>query len=134
MIIGIGIDSVEIDRFIHWHTFSRKTLSKYFTQHELDYCLENPLKSAERFAARFAAKEACYKALSTFMHKKHTLYALMPAFEVKRTDTGITLIINKVFLTCKQISLPEIRVHISLTHTQKLATALIILEENTQKS
>src|SRR5260221_7060347 len=64
MIIGIGVDTVEIKRFALWHTYSRKKLFRIFSQEEIDYVLSNQQKSAERFAVRFAAREALYKALS----------------------------------------------------------------------
>ncbi len=63
MILAIGHDIVEINRFAHWHTYSLKKLSKVFNQSEIDYCLQHPAYTAQRFAVRFAAKEAAYKAL-----------------------------------------------------------------------
>ena len=30
MILGIGIDSVEIERFAHWHTYAHKTVTNAF--------------------------------------------------------------------------------------------------------
>lgn len=65
--LGIGIDSVDIERFTEWHTYPRQSLSRIFSDQEIDYCLECPTKSAERFAARFAAREAFLKALHQAM-------------------------------------------------------------------
>lgn len=64
MVLGIGIDSVDIARFEQWHTYSHKKLLRVFSPAEIAYSLENPTKSAERFAVRFAAKEALFKALT----------------------------------------------------------------------
>ena len=63
MIIGIGIDAVAIDRFNTWHTYPQEKLLRIFSEQEISYCLNNKQKSAERFAARFAAREAFFKAL-----------------------------------------------------------------------
>jgi phosphopantetheine--protein transferase-like protein len=63
MIKGIGVDIVEIARFAQWHTFSHAQLRRIFSEQEIDYCLSVPAKSAERFAVRFAAREALFKAL-----------------------------------------------------------------------
>src|SRR5215471_8201459 len=62
MIKGLGIDAIEIDRFLQWHTFSKKQLARIFSPAEIAYCLANQTKSAERFAVRFATKEAFFKA------------------------------------------------------------------------
>ena len=60
--IKIGIDSVEIERFIPWTTFSQERLLRIFSPEEISYSLSVPRKAAERLAVRFAAKEAFYKA------------------------------------------------------------------------
>lgn len=64
MNIHIGIDIVDIDRFTHFETYSTRQLSRIFSPEEIHHCLTVPQKSAERFAARFAFKEALFKALS----------------------------------------------------------------------
>jgi holo-[acyl-carrier protein] synthase len=65
MIVGTGVDITEIARFEqalrkHGERFSRRVC----TAAEIAYC-EKFKNSAERFAARFAAKEAAFKALGT---------------------------------------------------------------------
>ena len=67
MILGHGVDIIEIARFEHWQAYPHNHLLKLFNAHEISYCLNEPAKSAERFAARFAAKEALYKALCQAM-------------------------------------------------------------------
>lgn len=67
MILGHGIDIVEIARFDQWRAYPHNHLLKLFSTSEITYCLSEPAKSAERFAARFAAKEALYKALCQAM-------------------------------------------------------------------
>jgi len=59
---GVGVDIEEVakvERFIHSH---RGSLNKLYTEREIAYC-QGKRNSAERFAARFAAKEAVLKAL-----------------------------------------------------------------------
>ncbi len=43
--------------------FGERYLRRIYTDRELTYCLEAPCRSAERLAARFAAKEATIKVL-----------------------------------------------------------------------
>jgi len=62
MIRGMGVDLVDICRFDDWHKRSHASLRRIFTKAEIAYCTSLSLKSAERFAARFALKEATYKA------------------------------------------------------------------------
>lgn len=65
MVIGIGIDIIEIDRIKDSvEKFGDRFLNKIYTQKELDYCLKKKYKY-QHLAARFAAKEAVYKALAT---------------------------------------------------------------------
>ena len=58
MIVGSGIDLVEIGRIQQsMDRFGKRFLDRVYTAAEQAYCLRKR-KSAESFAARFAAKEA----------------------------------------------------------------------------
>jgi holo-[acyl-carrier protein] synthase len=132
MIIGIGIDSVEIARFEQWHTFTNAQLLRIFNQQEIDYCLEIPVKRAERFAARFAAREAFFKALSASIHTSVPFLTLCKAITVAHTTAGAPLLHIQWALLAAWIDrepcVPIIS-HLSLTHTKHCATALVILEK-----
>ena len=65
MIVGTGVDIVETSRIAqaferHGERFSKRL----YTPAEIAYC-EKSKNRAERYAARFAAKEAAFKALGT---------------------------------------------------------------------
>jgi holo-[acyl-carrier protein] synthase len=65
MIVGLGLDIAEVDRIeasIRRH--GRAFVERIFTPAEIAYC-ERHRNRAERFAGRFAAKEAAMKALGT---------------------------------------------------------------------
>lgn len=63
MIISIGMDIVEIKRIERsLKTYKGRFCEKHFTQSERDYC-SSKRKPAQHYAARFAAKEAVFKAL-----------------------------------------------------------------------
>ena len=65
MIIGTGIDMVEINRIAEIiKRWGDRFLNRIFTNDERAYCLKRK-RFAQHFAARFAAKEACMKALGT---------------------------------------------------------------------
>ncbi len=137
MIVGIGIDSVEIARFAHWHEHPESKLLRLFTLDEISYCLDNPVKQAERFAARFAAKEALFKAFCSMAPtNKLPLSAIAGAVEVKKEANGnVFLRVDWPFLLNDLIDNCSLQTHLSLTHTEKIATAFIILEkiEKTEK-
>lgn len=65
MIVGMGIDITEVERLeeaVSRH--GRRFLERVFTPGEIAYC-ERHKNRFERYAARFAAKEAAMKALGT---------------------------------------------------------------------
>lgn len=65
MIVGTGIDIAEVPRIAESISrFGDRFLRRVFTQGEMQYC-DSKANSVERYAARFAAKEAAMKALGT---------------------------------------------------------------------
>lgn len=65
MLVGTGVDLVEIERIAHSiERYGARFLQRIFTAEEIAYC-RRKRNSAESFAARFAAKEAAAKALGT---------------------------------------------------------------------
>ena len=65
MIVGTGIDIVEVPRVAESiQRFGARFLNRIFTAAEIEYC-DSKANRVERFAARFAAKEAAMKALGT---------------------------------------------------------------------
>ncbi len=128
MIIGIGIDSIEIDRFQHWATFNEAKLQRIYSPEEISYCLGNPHKSAERFAARFAAREAFFKAYHDIAHNNPVPFlTVCKNLIIKKTAQGsCQLAVNwKALLANKA---PAIESFLSITHTKTMATAQVILE------
>jgi holo-[acyl-carrier protein] synthase len=65
MIVGTGIDIVEIARIEHAiERFGDRFLKRIYTEIERRYC-DSKANRVERYAGRFAAKEAAMKALGT---------------------------------------------------------------------
>ena len=65
MIVGTGIDIAEVPRIAESiQRFGDRFLRRVFTEDEIRYC-DAKANRAERYAARFAAKEAAMKALGT---------------------------------------------------------------------
>ena len=129
MIIGIGFDAVDIDRFARWHTKSRQQLLRILSAEEIDYCLSTPAKSAERFAARFAAREALYKAIAPHCTKKLPLLTLCAATTVTQTTGAPHLVINVTTLGSYAPELLSYRMHLTLSHSKGCAFAAVIIEK-----
>jgi len=138
MILGVGIDAIETKRFHHWYKKSPQQLSKIFSVEEITYCLKDPALSAQRFAARFAAKEAFLKAhhhmIYQLTQKKSSLYLLAACklFSTIKPDE-LNLPIGKIAWNelkekaLKKTTLSPPFVHISLSHTKTTATAIVTL-------
>ena len=124
MIVGSGIDLAEIDRIQQSiDRYGRRFLDRIFTAGEQAYCLRKR-KSAESFAARFAAKEAGAKALGTGI--SHGVSWL--EIEVVREPGGRPAL--KFHGRASQIAvrMGVRQAALSITHTNDLAMASVVLE------
>jgi phosphopantetheine--protein transferase-like protein len=132
MIQAVGIDSVEIIRFNAWKNYSEKKLLKLFLPHEIAYCLSNSQKSAERFAVRFAAKEAFLKAFSslTAATQPLSLLTICKNVSIKHSENNVPYLLiewNNLIKLSPSVQTTYIT-HISLTHTKNTATAMVVIE------
>ena len=124
MIVGSGIDLVEIDRIQKsLERFGERFLDRIFTAGEKRYCLSKK-NAAESFAARFAAKEAAAKALGTGISRGVT----WNEFEVGHAPGGrpVLELSGRAAFLAKEMGVRTIS--LSLTHTASLAMASVVLE------
>ena len=124
MILGIGIDTIEIGRIRDSHErLGDRFIERILLPAEIDYCLKHK-DPAPSLAARFAAKEAISKAFGTGISAALGWLDM----EVARRAPGAP----SVILHGKGKELLEARggsnVHLSLSHTAHQATAMAILE------
>lgn len=125
MIVGSGIDVVEIGRIRHSiDRYGKRFLDRVYLAAEQAYCLRKR-NHAESFAARFAAKEAAAKALGTGI--SHGVNWL--EIEVVRELSGKPSL--RLHGRAAQIAehLGVIASALSLTHTAELAVASVVLED-----
>lgn len=124
MIVGTGIDVVEVPRVASAiERFGDRFLQRIFTQGEIRYC-ESKANRVERFAARFAAKEAGMKALGTGWNHG----VRWRDIEVQRQPGGRpTIVFHGVAAQFAQ-KLGMTHAALSLTHTAAEAIAHVILE------
>lgn len=124
MIIGSGIDIVAVPRLASFHErYGERGLRRLFTEGELEYCLGLELP-APSLAARFAAKEALYKALGTGVGRG----GRWTEAEVVRAGNGCpTLRLHGTAARSAEERMVR-RMHLSLSHTAEFAIASVILE------
>ena len=115
-IVGTGVDIIEILRIKKaYERWGRDFLEKIYQPYEIDYCLRkvNPYPS---LAARFAAKEACFKALS----QAGIHITLWREISVDRAEDG------RPHLVVPQAT--GVKLHLSLTHSKEFAVAMVVVE------
>ena len=120
MILGIGTDIIELERIKEtiekWDT---QFIKKVFTEKEIEYC-KNKSNPIPHFAARFAAKEAFYKALP-----KNRDYPLSWQ-DIEITNKYGRPIIK--FYSDREEH-KNITIHLSLSHTNNSAIATVVIEK-----
>lgn len=124
MIIGIGIDLVEVSRIRELvERRGDPALRKLFTEGELARCRAGG-RPAESFAARFAAKEAFFKALGTGWG----LGGAWNEVEVVSAPNGAPSLRLAGGAERAARERGVTRMHLSLTHTEQTAAAYVVLE------
>jgi holo-[acyl-carrier protein] synthase len=124
MIVGTGIDIAEVPRIdASIQRFGRRFLERVFTPEEICYC-ESKANKAERYAGRFAAKEAAMKAIGTGWNRGVTWQDV----EVKRAPGQRPTVVfhGKAAEFFRQLGAAH--AHLSITHTKDSAMAQVILE------
>jgi len=124
MIIGVGIDIVEVGRMER--ILSRRGerfLNRIFTPLEIEYC-RGRVRPAQGFAVRFAAKEAALKALGIGWQ----LGARFKDIEVVNQDLGAPGI--RLSGRAREISRDKgvLKMHVTLSHSGRCALAQVIAE------
>jgi holo-[acyl-carrier protein] synthase len=110
LIRGIGVDAVPVARMRRALERTPRLAERVFTPHELETAGLRASRE-QSLAARFAAKEACRKALHVTLAWK--------AVEVVASDKAPTL---------RVAGHEHVEFHVSLTHTDDVAVAVVIAE------
>jgi holo-[acyl-carrier protein] synthase len=119
MIVGVGIDLAEVERYAFDATQRAQFARKVYTAEEMAYALRKR-NWPERLAGFFAAKEATRKAFGHAIPWR--------AVGVSHATSGKPIIV----LSGRYAGLIEQRgitaVHLTITHTAKTAAAVVVLE------
>ena len=117
MKISCGVDIIEIDRVKESiEQLGDKFLNRVFTDKEIEYCESRKNQKYQHYAARFAAKEATFKAVSGQIDDKYNV--CWKDFEVTNDEQGRPSI-KLVGIDEKSIE----NIDISISHCKKYAVA-----------
>ncbi len=125
MIVGTGVDLAEVPRIrLSMERYGDRFRERIFTPGEIAYA-EKHANQYERYAGRFAAKEAGMKAIGTGWKRG----VRWQDFEVVNLSSGRpTLVLHGAAAEiAKQLGVSAI--HLSITHTAELGMAHVILEK-----
>ena len=117
MIIGIGIDLVEINRIKE--LYSEAFIKKILSIKEIEYfnSITNEKRKIEYLAGRFSAKESIFKAFKSSEEKNHNYKDI----SILKNKDGSPYV--------EFIKHDEIEYLISITHTENYASSMVILQQ-----
>lgn len=117
-----GTDIIEIERI---KESIEKTgvqfINRIYTKNEIEYCESKKNVKYQHYAARFAAKEAIFKAISKALDNKFSME--WKNFEILNDENGRP---NVKFINFKVEGLKEI--DISISHCKQYAVATVVAE------
>ncbi|HWZ02128.1 MAG TPA: holo-ACP synthase [Mucilaginibacter sp.] len=124
MIAGLGIDMIEVERIAAKIGKESGFRELVFSKNEIDYC-ETKKNKFQHYAARFAAKEAFFKAIGTGWLEGTSFNEL----EITNTDTGKPelVLLGSTIKTIGMLGI--VKISVSLSHIKKMASAVVIIEK-----
>lgn len=123
MKITCGTDIIEVKRIKDAiNKKGDKFLNKIYTPFEIEYCNSKNSMKYQHFAARFAAKEAIFKAISEKMKSKYEI--TWTDVEIKNDEEGKP----KVVFLKENYNINQI--DISISHVKEYAIAMCIVERD----
>lgn len=123
MIVKTGTDIIEVERIKDSiEKLGDKFLNRVFTENEIKYCEEKNITKYEHYAARFAAKEAIFKAISPLLDNKFSIDWIDA--EILNDKQG------RPYVIFYKDELKKVNIDLSLSHIKEyaIATAVAVLE------
>ena len=124
MVAGVGIDMIEVERIATNIGKDAGFKELVFSKHEIAYC-EKKANKFEHYAARFAAKEAFFKAMGTGW----VTGTAFNEIEIVNNENGkpeIQLLGETAIAINKSGAL---KISVSLSHLKTFASAIVIIEK-----
>jgi holo-[acyl-carrier protein] synthase len=124
VIVSIGIDIIEIGRVREVLARTPRFRERVFTEAERAYCDSRSASAAQHYAARFAAKEAAFKALRTGWRDGLSWHDI----EVTSDEKGAPSIQLRGHARQLFDAMGATDTHISIAHTSEHAVAQVVFE------
>lgn len=124
MLAGLGTDLMEVERIAEKINKESGFREMVFSKTEIDYC-ESKTNKFEHYAARFAAKEAFFKALGTGWQTGTHFNEV----EITNDESGkpVLVLLDETKKTLSPLGIRNILV--SLSHLKEIASAVVIIEK-----
>jgi holo-[acyl-carrier protein] synthase len=118
---GVGIDTVEVENFRkkRYTAKASRSLRDFFSEQEIQYCFAKK-DPAQHLAARFAAKEAAWKALAGSKKIHMHLFTFLTMVELLNDKDGAPRLVFSG-------ALKKHKALVSLSHTRSQAAAVVLL-------
>ncbi len=124
MQVTCGIDIIEIDRVkSSIEETNNKFIERVYTKNEIQYCESKNSQKYQHYAARFAAKEAVFKAISKTLENKYDIE--WKDIEIENDKNGRPMVNLK-----KEMSNKINNVDISISHCKNYAVANVTVVWN----
>ena len=121
MEIKCGVDIIEISRVKESiENLGESFLNKVFTKKEIEYCESKKRAKYEHYAARFAVKEAAFKALSDMVEDKYSIS--WKDIETTNDEKGRPKV-EVLFVPSKKIT----NIDVSISHCKEYAVANVVV-------
>ena len=124
MIVGVGIDMIEVARVMEKVDKGKGFAEKIFSPKEIAIC-DSFRNKGENYAGRFAAKEAFLKATGFGLTLGHQLSQI----EIINDDLGKPMIHLTGGFDLKARENHWNKIHVSITHLKDIACAVVIIEQ-----
>ncbi len=122
-----GCDIIEVSR-IDKSINDSFLKEKVFTENEIKYCDSKNAMASEHYAARFAGKEATFKAISDLLLNNYSIG--FKDIEILNEENGrpyVTIIKRDVKFKDPHMNLGKITFDITLSHLKEYAIANVVM-------
>lgn len=124
MNIKTGIDIIEVNRIQDSiEKLGDRFLKRVYTEQEISYCESKKTQKFQSYSARFAAKEAVFKAISSLIDNKFDVK--WKEIEIINDETGRPFVSLNGNL--KELLGNKVEIDISLSHVKETAVASVIV-------
>lgn len=121
MKISTGVDIIEIERIKESiESTEGKFCERVYTEKEIKYCESKKKQKYQHYAARFAAKEAVFKAISSKLKDKYEI--TWKDIEISNDENGRPYV-NIINENAKEIQ----DIDLSMSHCKQYAVANVMI-------